>query len=206
MVRRRFSNSIKDCRTYTGADINSDHNLLISKMNFRLKKMEKRKTKEQYDMNMLIQENIQEKYAVSVSNRYSTLVCEEVPQVESEEMRVDRKWKCFKESIHTATRECTSKIERSKHKDWMTEDILQKMEERKELKNTVGSAATEYKVKDKEIRKACLAAKETWFNERCEEILNMEKNHNSKEMHRKVKEVIGNNKKGARPQEWKYTI
>ena len=200
MVRRRFSNSVKDCRTYPGADINSDHCLLVSKMNFRLKKIEKRKIKEQYDMNMLKQEEIQEKYAVSVRNRYSALVCEEVPQVESDEMRLDRKWNCFKESIHTATRECTSKMERSKHKEWMTEEILNKIEERKELKNTVGSAAAEYKAKDKEIRKACLKAKETWFNERCEEILNMEKSHNSKEMHRKVKEVIGNNKKGARTQ------
>ena len=52
MVRKRFSNSVKDCRTYQGADINSDHSLLVSKMNFRLKKIEKRKIKEQYNSNI----------------------------------------------------------------------------------------------------------------------------------------------------------
>ena len=52
MVRRRFSNSVKNCRTFPGADINSDHCLLVSKMNFRLKKIEKRKIKDQYNLDM----------------------------------------------------------------------------------------------------------------------------------------------------------
>ena len=38
MTRRRFKNSVKDCRTYPGADINSDHCLLVSEMVLRLKK------------------------------------------------------------------------------------------------------------------------------------------------------------------------
>ena len=46
MVRRRFSNSVKNCRTFPGADINSDHCLLVSKMNFILKKIEKRRIKD----------------------------------------------------------------------------------------------------------------------------------------------------------------
>ena len=198
MVRKRFSNSVKDCRTYPGADINSDHSLLVSKMNFRLKKIEKRKIKEQYNLDMLKQENIQRKYAVEVRNRFNTLLCEESAQVdESVERRVEKKWNCFKESVHEATMECTEKIERKKHKEWMTDEILMCMEERKALKNSANCNVEEYNQKDKEIKKACIIAKEAWFNEKCDEILRLDKCNNSKELHSKVKEVIGSNKKKA---------
>ena len=195
MVRRRFSNSVKNCRTFPGADINSDHCLLVSKMNFRLKKIEKRKIKEQYNLDMLKQENIQSKYAVEVRNRFTALLCEETAQSDDrDESRVEKKWNCFKESVHEATKECTEKIERKKHKEWMTDDILKLMEERKALKNS-NSSDEEYSKKDKEIRKACLLAKEAWFNEKCDEILQLDKRNNSKELHAKVKEVTGTKKK-----------
>ena len=197
MVRKRFSNSVKDCRTYQGADINSDHSLLVSKMNFRLKKIEKRKIKEQYNLDMLKQDNIQKQYAVEVRNRFNALLCEEsVQSDDGDESRIEKKWKCFKESVHEATKECTEKIERKKNKEWMTDDILKLMEERRELKNA-NSSTEEYNMKDKEIKKACSLAKEAWFNEKCDEILKLDKSHNSKELHAKVKEVLGTNKKNT---------
>ena len=197
MVRKRFSNSVKDCRTYQGADINSDHSLLVSKMKFRLKKIEKRKIKEQYNLDMLKQDNIQKQYAVEVRNRFNALLCEESVQSDNgDESRIEKKWKCFKESVHEATKECTEKIERKKNKEWMTDDILKLMEERRELKNA-NSSTEEYNMKDKEIKKACSLAKEAWFNEKCDEILKLDKSHNSKELHAKVKEVLGTNKKNT---------
>jgi len=33
MVKKRFRNQVKDCRSYPGADIDSDHNLLMMKSN-----------------------------------------------------------------------------------------------------------------------------------------------------------------------------
>ena len=197
MVRKRFSNSVKDCRTYQGADINSDHSLLVSKMNFRLKKIEKRKIKEQYNLDMLKQDNIQKQYAVEVRNRFNALLCEEsVQSDDGDESRIEKKWKCFKESVHEATKECTEKIERKKNKEWMTDDILKLMEKRRELKNA-NSSTEVYNMKDKEIKKACSLAKEAWFNEKCDEILKLDKSHNSKELHAKVKEVLGTNKKNT---------
>ena len=38
MIRKRFRNSLKQCSTYPGADIDSDHNPVIAKLKFRLKK------------------------------------------------------------------------------------------------------------------------------------------------------------------------
>ena len=193
MVRRRYRNSIKDCRTYQGADINSDHSLLVSKMNFRLKKIKKRKIKEQYDLDMLKEERIQKLYAVEVVNRFNILRCEETEQVMEDS--TEEKFTNFKESIHHATKECTKKKETNRNKEWMTDEILELINERKKIKEDTTCNSKEYNRKDKEIKKACYRAKEQWFNSRCDELLQLEKSNNAKEMHRKVKEVTGTKKK-----------
>ena len=39
LVKNRFRNSVKDVQTLPGADIGSDHNLLVAKFRTRLKKI-----------------------------------------------------------------------------------------------------------------------------------------------------------------------
>jgi hypothetical protein len=39
LVKHRFRNSVKDVHTLPGADIDSDHNLLVAKIGTRLKKV-----------------------------------------------------------------------------------------------------------------------------------------------------------------------
>ena len=89
------------------------------------------------------------------------------------------------------------KKEKKKHKEWMTPQILNLMIERKEIKERNGDNDEEYIRMDKRIKKACIKAKEDWFDEKCDELIKLEKNHNSREMHRKVKEVTGIKKKSS---------
>ena len=77
----------------------------------------------------------------------------------------------------------------------MTDEILELINERKKIKENKTCNSKEYNRKDKEIKKACYRAKEQWFNSRCDELLQLEKSNNAKEMHRKVKEVTGTKKK-----------
>merc|ERR1711905_67846 len=49
-----------------------------------------------------------------------------------------------------------------------------------------------YKALNKEVRKKCDKAKETWVNEQCEEI-DKNQSKDSKYMHSKIKEVTGKN-------------
>ena len=47
LIRHRYRNSVKQCRTYPGADIGSDHNPLIAKIKIRLKRATPKCTKEE---------------------------------------------------------------------------------------------------------------------------------------------------------------
>jgi hypothetical protein len=53
LVRKRFKNQVRRCKTYLGADVNSNHNLLIMKSNVTYKKLNKSTQKERrYDVNV----------------------------------------------------------------------------------------------------------------------------------------------------------
>ena len=67
----------------------------------------------------------------------------------------------------------------------MNDEILSTMEQRKNVKNRT----TEYNVINNEIVDKCRQAKETWLNEQCQEIESLEKQHKTKEMYDKVKEL-----------------
>lgn len=41
LVRKRFRNQDRKCKTYSGADVDSDHNLLMVESNFMYKKLKK---------------------------------------------------------------------------------------------------------------------------------------------------------------------
>ena len=106
-------------KTYPGADVNSDHNLMIGRVSIKLKKVKKQKGREQYDLNMLKDEESRVKYAVEVKNRYEALAVEEAEQIEEV---IDKKWENFKESIRDGTK-TLPKTKKKKEEDWMTDKI-----------------------------------------------------------------------------------
>lgn len=63
IVRKRFRNQVHRCKTYPGADVNSDHNLLIMKCNVVYKKLTRRnQTTMKYDLRMLKDNTINTAY------------------------------------------------------------------------------------------------------------------------------------------------
>ena len=83
---------------------------------------------------------------------------------------------------------------------WMTEEILEKMEQRKVQKD---KDIARYKLLDREIRQECKQSKEDHYNHLCEEIEELDKHHNPimyskvKSMEHKTKVKLGvQNKEG----------
>ena len=77
------------------------------------------------------------------------------------------------------------KVKRVGRKTWMTEEILQLMETRRQNKNN----PAKYEEIHRKVRTLCKEAKETWLEKNCREI---EKQHNSKNaklMHKRIQEL-----------------
>lgn len=85
------------------------------------------------------------------------------------------------------------KPERIKRKPWITNEILDLMDERRRLKNI---DAQKYRTIHKEIQKKIKEAKEKQLLEECLEIERYDKMYDdSFNMHKKIKEITGTNKK-----------
>ena len=184
MVRNRFKNNVKNAKTYPGADINSDHNPVVIKLQIKLKSRGiKTSRTPQIDISALKQPDISQLYLVEVKNKYDSLIVESMEQYrhENPEEKINTKWECVKTSIQIANTNLPVK-ENKKKQLWMTDEILSKMTQRKKAKNT-----PEYASIEREIRQMCRAAKETWIQIKCKEIEDLEIKHNSKEVHENIK-------------------
>lgn len=74
---------------------------------------------------------------------------------------------------------------------WMTEEILQKMDARREAKGNVRL----HKKLDKEIRKQCWKAKQIYSNSQCRTIEELDKKHHTRALHAEIRKAAGIRKK-----------
>ena len=82
MINEKYRNGIQNIYTYPGADMNSDHCLLVSKVKVKLKIVKKKILREQQDLDQLKDGEIRRRYAVDVNNRFSALNNEEKEQLD----------------------------------------------------------------------------------------------------------------------------
>ena len=146
-------------------------------------------------MNLLKEETYKSKYIVEVQNIYERLCIEETeqhPYNGSFNNQCDQKWTTVKQSIKSSLNAVLPRKANRKKQKWMTDDILNLMENRKQFKN---SDKDEYNRLNKQINLACKEAKEKWLVNQCEEVEQLEKQYKSREMHNKVKELTSNRKK-----------
>ena len=186
MVNNRYKNSVKSTCTYPGADINSDHCLLIMKLKHRMKTNMKIASKRHMNLNLLSNETIKNAYSIAVNNRYEILSNEDIVQEdEGVAEDVNQQYENIKSSIIHGLEETVPKKDKQKRQIWMTDEILEKMDKRRELKKHT----EEYREMEAVIRANCKVAKEEWYSARCEEIEDLEKKHHAKELHQKVKDL-----------------
>ena len=141
-----------------GADCDSDHVPVMCKMHIKLKKQKKSKYQPKLHIDLLkTDEELKGRFTLEVSNRFQAL--ENI--TEAEEL-----WRKMKDSINQVMSESIPPKPKRTHKKWITQDILDLMEVRRQAKPN----AEKYKALNKEVRKKCDKAKETWVNEQCEEI------------------------------------
>ena len=173
-IAHRFRRSLEDVRVLRGADINSDHHLLLAKVKLRLKIYKKqdseRRTK--YQVNLLGTKGKEEEFKMELSNRFQTLG-------ELIEEDVETHWTKIKEAF-TSTCQVVlgdANQSRSQHKPWITQESLELVESRRKKKLQVNESRTrtqkrkaqgEYNQAAKEVKKSLKKDKEAYLNKLAE--------------------------------------
>lgn len=182
MVKKRFRNAVKNVKTYPSADANTDHVLLAAKVKIRLKKVNT--TSKQFINTLKLQQTeARQKVKESISHKLR-----EISEQEIENNDVEESSTRFKNIILQSAEEVLGKRERKKKNAWITEEILELMDERREQKN---KDEQKYREIQKKIKKAVKKAKEEYYLKSCEEIEGLIEKHDEFHLHKKLKETAG---------------
>ncbi|RUS80216.1 hypothetical protein EGW08_012012 [Elysia chlorotica] len=187
MISNRFKNNVKSVKTYPGADIHSDHNPVVAKLQIKLKVCNKpTKHSAKIDISALKMSTIQEQYLVTVKNKFESLmnITDSQEAVDKREV-IENRWEALKTSMQEAN-EQIPRVEKNAKQKWMTEEILQLMKKRKQRKGT-----PEYAALNLLIRSECRKAKEKWLQDQCSKVESSSLHGRSKTMYDTLKEIRG---------------
>ncbi|XP_047489123.1 uncharacterized protein LOC125039328 [Penaeus chinensis] len=175
LVSTRYRNTIRNAKTRQNSDCGSDHNPVVIITNTRLKKIQRKPRVKRWDIEKL--QRMKEQFKSECENKVS-----QFGQTETS----DELWREVKATIEEAAENTCGKTVPHKKKQWMTADILQKMETRRQLK--ADGAQIEYKQLKREIQRECREAKEHHFEKQCKELEYLD-NINSNKLHKKLKDM-----------------
>ncbi|GFO15032.1 craniofacial development protein 2-like [Plakobranchus ocellatus] len=178
MISKRYRNALLLAKTYPSADCYSDHVPVVGKFKLKLKKICKPFTNIKFDLAILkTNQTIREKYQISVQNKFEAL---------GDAEEVEQQWENFKSAIMEAATEVIPKVKTKAKQKWMTEEILNLMEERRCAKGN----KEKYEQIHKKVQEKCNMSKENWINEKCKEI-EQQRKHTPQTMYRNIEEITG---------------
>ncbi|XP_072389639.1 uncharacterized protein [Diabrotica undecimpunctata] len=188
MINQRYRNSIQSAITYPGADVPSDHTLLVAKFKNTLKSIKRKKTEQKSDMSLLKDIETRQKISQELNHECRELKNRQKKNdVPEESDDLNQIWKELKIVFLKAEDHLKYTNQRGK-KPWITNKILEMMNVKRQHKNKDWN---KYKEIQRLIRKKIVEAKAQWLVKTCEEIKDLQNKHDDRLLHKKIKEMCG---------------
>ena len=183
--------NIAKTRSFPGADIGSDHELVFMTFKLHLKKVKKQgHTRIKFDLEKLKDPTIAQAFQAMIGGKFAALttLCDD-------DRDIDMIMNTFNTEVTDTANEILGK-HRTVKKPWVTNDVLVLCDKRRELKKkNVTEGAKEYRAINQEVKKAMKKAKENWTDEQCQSIEDNLKKNNSKKAYQLVKDLTSTQKK-----------
>lgn len=182
-INQRFRNMVKAVKTYPGADVPSDHNLLLANLCIKLKKINRPEIKSFTGNFELLKEQI-------IKDEVQNKLEGEFQKINQQNGTddINEKWGKIKNVFKNTINSHLKKGHPKKKQRWMTNEILNLMEKRRQYRN---KNEIEYKRVHGEIKRKIRQAKVEWFSQECEEIEEYDRKHDTFHLHKKIKETAG---------------
>ena len=207
----RWASSLRDVRVYRGADVASDHYLLIASIRLKLKCCAKKKNREIVATERLLRPDIRQEFELAIENRFCVL---DVPETEDNLQEngdsVEHTWDVFKDNVMDAAKSTIGFKRGTKKEAWISESTWDAIDERKLLKGRMEQAfqkrnphytseyipvQDEFRAKDKEVKKRCRADKKKWVEGKLSEAELAAMTGDSKTLYRIVKDLSGSSQR-----------
>jgi type I site-specific restriction endonuclease len=172
---------VKAVQTLPGADIDSDHNLVVAKNCTRLKKIIRfLKRRPQWDLEKL---HIQKQ-------RVQDTLEGKLGAIECDSGNVEVQWKNIKECVLHTLRDLVGKVEKRARKPWITQELISKMDARRRWKNVnTEEGRKNYRRLRNELKRATHNGKKEYRENICNEIIEFQRTGRYYLMYMKTKEL-----------------
>ena len=188
MIKRRFQTSVNIAKTrsFPGADIGSDHDLVMMTFKLHLKKVSKQgHTRIRFDLEKLKDPEVAEMFKARIGGKFAPLTL-----LDADDGNMDDLINKFNVAVTETANETLGKYRHHKQ-PWVTSKILHLCNKRRELKKDkfTSEGAKQYKAVNQQIKKGMVKARETWIEERCQEIDDSLGKNNNKKAYQLVKDL-----------------
>ena len=185
LVRQRMRSFMLDTRVYRGADIDSDHRLVVTSIVLKLNRHKKKTMKSEFDVGLLAHDDVQSAFMESIQDRFNRR-CMNV--------EVNGRYSEMKEAILEAAEEhlkCGRKIQKS----WLSDATLKIIEEKRmafirwQEDRTDPQRTETYKALRKQVRRAVTRDKEKWLDGIMNEMEEDMKRHRQGDFYKKMRRL-----------------
>ena len=176
-----------DCRTYRGADIGSDHELVVAKLRLKLARNIKPKATGRLDFTMLKEERHQVEYQEEVTERITDL--------NVEVCSVEEGWASWRDAV-MGTSEAIVGRKRRRRKDWIsrkTENLVRERRRAKLARDQVGSRSSHerYRSLDRQVKSSAREDKQKWLDSVGADMERTARSREHRRMYQLVKRLSG---------------
>ncbi|CAH2235409.1 jg13268 [Pararge aegeria aegeria] len=176
LVRSRWKTCIRNTHTLPGADCGSDHQLLMAKIQLRLRAARKLDQQRRIE----VKDNVQ--FMAALKQNWDKWV------VDSNTECPDKLWHSAKNLLSYAVKQSTPPVSARKRQHWMSDNTLALVEERREMK-TVGTDVRTLNEKSAQIQAACRRDLNTQLQNICAEVEAHAHKHESRDLHQKIRSI-----------------
>ena len=171
-ISRKFRRSWQDVRVMRGADVSSDHHLLMTTVRLRLKRFTNaNSTRTKYNVGLLRDKDTQAAFQISLSNRFQPL--QEL--IEDNETDIETQWEHRKKLWQdTCEEEEVLGKKKTQHKEWISANTIYKLESSRERKTVLNNsriraakarAHKEYTAVDREVKRSIKKDKRDYIDD-----------------------------------------
>ncbi|XP_049776112.1 uncharacterized protein LOC126163201 [Schistocerca cancellata] len=149
----------------------------------KLKKLQKGGNLRRWDLDKLKEPEVVQSFSESIREQLTGM---------GERNTVEEEWVALRDEVVKAAEDQVGKKTRASRNLWVTEEILNLIDERRKYKNAVNEAGKkEYKRLKNEIDRKCKMAKQGWLEDKCKDVEAYLTRGKIDTAYRKIKETFG---------------
>ncbi|KAJ8353066.1 hypothetical protein AAFF_G00112060 [Aldrovandia affinis] len=195
----RWRSSLVDVRSHRGADVGSDHYLVVGKIRLKLKKVQTVRPKRPYAVDKLKNNVISKSYCEELSKKLEVL---------QHPSSIEEQWGWFSRAISETAVAVLGRRRGSNKERWISDRTWNLIDERKmakirrEQKRGLRRWRMEdekYRPLDKEVKKSCRNDRRRWLEEKAREAQEAAEKNEMKTLYRIVRELTSSRSSSGVP-------